>query len=171
MEAPLIKQSRSTRVRGDLVAPVLLGLVVVMAACSSPAGRAGHPTTTTAPPSAGHSMTGTIVSATPPLEVAQASIEISDSSVTIKFASRVLTGPLHATDPVFAHGHLRFTFSITGVTYTLRAVAASGPPGDLIGRVTVSGSGSGVTVHIGLHRAAADRRFTVAHDQVGVDIS
>jgi hypothetical protein len=155
---------------GGLVSLVLLGLVVVLAGCSSPTSRAGHPTTTTAPSSAGRSMTGPIVSATPPLEVAPASIEISDASITIKFASRVVTGPLHATDPVFAHSHLRFTLSITGVTYTGRAVAASGSPGDLIGKVTVSGSGSGVTVHIGLHRAATDRRFTVAHDQVGVDI-
>jgi hypothetical protein len=103
--------------------------------------------------------------------VAQASVEVSDSTATVTFAGRVVSGPLRATDATFDAAHRQLTFSITGVRYTAGAVSAAGPAGDLIAGVTVSGSGAGVTVRITLQRAGTDHRFVFGRDQVGVHLS
>jgi hypothetical protein len=171
MEEPLARRSRSTKVRGGLVAPVVFGLAVA-AGCSSAGTGSGHVTpTANRAPTSGPSTTGPVGSATPPFRVAQATIEVSGSTATITFASRVVTRPLHVTGTAFNSGQRRLTFSITGVAYTGGAVSAAGSPGDLIAGVTLSGFPSGVTVHIDLHRAGTAHRFTVAGDRVGVSFS
>jgi hypothetical protein len=106
----------------------------------------------------------------PPLEVAPASIEVSSATATIKFAQRVVTGRLRVATATFSDGGRRLSFSIEGVAYAGDA-AASGSPGGLIRRVTVSGTGSGATVLVDLLRRGTGHRFTVEHDTVGIRVS
>jgi len=150
-------------------------LAVLVAGCTSTTSRGGLAPTTnqiaTAPFTSSGSQPGPAGSATPPFEVAQASVEISGSSVTIKFAGRVVTGQLRTTGAAFTDGHRRLAFSVTGVTYTGGEVSASGSADDLVSTVTVSRSTSGATIRIDLRRPGTNHHFTVAHHQVGVEIS
>jgi hypothetical protein len=172
MVGPRSAPPRSGNLRGRVIAPAVLGLAVALSGCSSATGGPGGGTTTgrpaTASPAPGS--TGPVGQASPPFEVAQASIEVSGSAATIRFAGRIVTGPLHVADAAFVLGGRRLTFSVTGLTYSAATVSASGPRGGRIAEVTVSGSGLGVAVHVDLRRAGSGRRFTVSGHQVGVEV-
>ncbi len=152
---------------------MIVGLSVLASGCSTASTGTEHATSTTnraaAPVSTPTS--GRVGSATPPFQIAQASIEVSATTATIKFAGPVVTAPLRVTGVAFDGNRKRLTFLIVGVAYTGREISVSGSPGDLISRLTALRSRSGMDVQIDLNHAGSSPAFTVSGNQVSVDFS
>jgi hypothetical protein len=143
-----------------------IALGVASVACSPGATASGastrrHATSTTS--------TGVSV-ATLPIEIAPASLEVSKSSATIKFATGNVTGPLRLTLRKTASTPTRLVFGVSGVRYR-GLLTVPVPSGGLISSASLRGTGSTVTIDIGLRRGHLAHRTTIIHDQIRVHVS